>query len=173
MEYFLSILVGIVSGLLASYIFVKYYIQKNVPNVVISSYISFIEHKGRNVYMFKFVNKTDVPIFDVRLELTLMQSVGALDGRDIINDDISLADDFFSYIPTKDNNDIHSLHAYRAHTDEDIRQIWGNNTSFLRLTIMAKHSLTGLNKVFFRDFNHNSCIDDKDFEQGDNLNLLS
>jgi len=173
MEYLIAIFIGIISGVLASYLFVKFYIQQNVPVIELSPCISFINHNGKDVYMFKFVNKTDVPIFDVKLELTLMESVGAVDGRDLVSKDLYLEDDFLSYIPNKKATDTHSLHAFRVYTKTDINTEWSNNTSFLRLTIMAKHSLTGLNKVVFQDYNHKDCINNKPFEQGDNLKTIS
>ena len=53
MEYIYSIITGVISGLIASYFFVKFYIRKNVPKIDISENISYVPYKERDVYMFK------------------------------------------------------------------------------------------------------------------------
>lgn len=171
--HLISIAIGIVSGVAASYLFVKLFVYSKVPKIEISDFISNIEHRKRNSYMFKFVNKTDVPIFDVRLELTLMVSEYAPDnGKNMVNKDILLNDNFLSYIPKEDNKDVHNLHAYRIHTFEDLHELWDNNQTFLRLTIIAKHSKTSLSSITIKDFRHKSCIKPHEFQQGNLLGVV-
>lgn len=75
------------------------------------------------------------------------------------------------YIPHNKKDDKHNLHAIRIRTTNDIEQQWTDDSSFIRLTIMAKHSLSGLNRVFSRDFHNKDCITTKKFVSGDDLTV--
>ncbi|MBC7641888.1 MAG: hypothetical protein H7174_06045 [Flavobacterium sp.] len=56
--------------MIASFLFLIGFVKRKRPSVNISNYICKTEHEGKINYLFKFVNKTDVEIFDVHLEPT-------------------------------------------------------------------------------------------------------
>lgn len=128
--------------------------------------------KGETNYFFKFVNTTKTEIYDVRVEATFYKPVGDIKGRNLRGRDIILKDDFFMYIPSDLKNDKHNLHAMRIRTINKIEEDWKDDSSFIRLTIMAKHSLSGLNQVFSRDFNNKDCITTKKFVSGNDLSVI-
>jgi MFS superfamily sulfate permease-like transporter len=166
-----SLLTGVISGIVASVIFLHFYVKKKRPKIEISEKISKKEFQGETNYFFKFINDTDSEIFDVKLELTFHKPVGALGGQNLQGTDVKLKDDFISCIPCRDKNDKHNLHAMRIRTTENLVSQWEDESSFLRLTIIAKHSLSGLNKIFKQDYYSRKDISMNDFVCGDNLNI--
>ncbi|MDD5150088.1 MAG: hypothetical protein PHC28_06335 [Flavobacterium sp.] len=167
----ISLVLGIISGLIASYMFLMLYLKKKRPVIEISNYISKIEYGGETNYLFKFINKTDSEIFDVRMEPTFYKPVGDFNGRNLIGKDITLKDNFSAYIPCDNEKDTHNLHAMRIRTTDDLEKDWTDESSFIRLTIIAKHSLSGLNKVFVKDFLSKDCITIKKFLSGNDLKV--
>ena len=147
-----SLVVGVVSGVIASYLFLQNYLKKTVPKIVLSEEIAKSEFDGEINHFFKFVNMTNCEIFDVRVELTLYKPKGAVGGINLQGTDIILKDDFFSYLSEKDPNDQRNLHAVQVRTTENIEEMWEDESAFVRLTIIARHSLSGLNKVFVQDY---------------------
>lgn len=172
MEIFISsLLTGVISGFVASYVFLFIYLKRKRPNIIISDYISKIEIDGKTNFLFKFVNITKSEIFDIHVEPTFYKPFGDLKGRNLQGKDINLEDNFISYIPSKIKNDDHNLHAIRIRTIDDIENGWKDESSFIRLTIIAKHSLSGLNKVFVKDYLTKDCITTKKFVSGDDLSV--
>jgi len=168
-----GLLIGIVAGVIASYIFLTKYLKNKVPDVKISELISFREFQGEWNYFLKFINHTDCEIFDVRVELTLYKPIGDINGTNLQGTDIVLKDNFFSYLSKSDINDERNLHALRVRTTEDILGMWTDQSSFLRLTVIARHSLSGLNKVFVNDYKSKDLIVKKKFMSGDDLGVYN
>lgn len=171
MDLLLSLFVGVFSGIIASYLFLMYFLKNKKPKIEISSHISKREFKGEINYFFKFVNLTKSEIFDIRVEPKFYKPVGDIVGKNLQGKDIKLVDDFFMHIPCNKENDKHNLHAIRVRTIEKLDEEWTDDSSFIRLTIIAKHSLSGLNKVFFKDFNTKDCITSKKFVFGNDLGV--
>lgn len=167
----IGIITGIISGFIASYLFLMYFLKRKKPKIEISKHISKQEFKGEINYFFKFINNTKSEIYDVRVEPTFYKPVGDIAGQNLQGRDIELKDDFFMYIPNKIRDDKHNLHAMRIRTTRDLEKEWRDASSFIRLTIMAKHSLSGLNQVFSMDFHNKDCITTKKFVSGDDLNV--
>ena len=167
----LSLFIGITSGLIASYLFLMGFLKRKRPIIEISSHISKIKYDGETNYLFKFVNKTKSEIFDVHIEPTFYKPVGDISGRNLKGKDITLKDNFVAYIPCDAVTDIHNLHAMRIRTTDNLEKKWIDESSFIRLTIIAKHSLSGLNKVFVKDFLSKDSITTKKFLSGNDLGV--
>jgi len=167
----LSLLFGTISGLIASYLFLMFFLKRKRPKIDISPHISKIEIDGETNFLFKFINKTETEIFDIHIETMFYKPIGDVNGSNLRGKDIKLKDDFMAYIPAELIQDTHNLHAIRLRTTEDLISKWSDESSFIRLTIIAKHSLSGLNKVFFKDFLSKDCISTKKFLSGNNLNV--
>ena len=170
-QYLISLIIGILSGIVASYLFLMYFLGRKKPIIEISEHISKVQFKGETNYFFKFVNKTDSEIFDVRVEATFFKPVGDLNGTNLHGTDITLKDSFFMYIPKNTKEDQHNLHCMRLRTVENLEEKWTDPSSKIRLTIIARHSLSGFNKVFFKEFNSIRCISTKQFISGDSLEI--
>ncbi|MHC0444943.1 hypothetical protein ACWA1F_06005 [Flavobacterium sp. 3-218] len=171
-ELFLGVLISIVTGIISSYIFLMYFLNRKRVNIEISSYISKVTFEGQTNCFFKFINKTNSEIFDVRIEPTFYKQVGGVGGMNIQGKDIKLKDNFVSYIPAKKKDDPTSLHAMRVHTVEDIETYWNDESSYIRLTVIAKHSLSGFTNIFVKDFYSRDVITTKKFKSGDDLDVV-
>lgn len=167
----ISLIIGVLSGVLASYLFLIYYLGRKKPKIEISEHISKVKFNDETNYFFKFVNKTDSEIFDVSVEATFFKPIGDLNGTNLQGTDIELKDSFFMYIPKNTKEDQHNLHCMRLRTIENLEEKWADSSSKIRLTIIARHSLSGFNKVFFKEFNSIRCISTKQFISGDSLEI--
>jgi hypothetical protein len=170
-QHLISLVLGVVSGVVASYLFLMYYLGRKKPIIQISAHISKVEFKGETNYFFKFVNKTDSEIFDVRVEATFFKPVGDLNGTNLQGTDIELKDSFFMYIPKSNKEDQHNLHCMRLRTVENLEEKWTDASSKIRLTIIARHALSGFNQVFYKEYNSIRCITTLQFISGDSLEV--
>lgn len=170
-QLFMNAILGIVTGVLASYIFLTWFLNRKRPKIKISPHISRQQWKGGKNFFFKFINTTDTDIFDVSIELVLYKPIGAVNGTNLLGKQIDLIDSFSAYIPNNKKTDPHNLHAIRVRTTFDIDKEWTDNSSFLQITIIAKHSLSGLNKVFHQTYMSKECISNSKFKTGDDLSL--
>lgn len=171
MDVIYVLLIGIGSSYLASWFFLQAFLNRKRPVIEVSGYISKIQFKGETNYLFKFINKTGSEIFDVRIEPTFYKPFGDFNGSNLIGKDIDLKDNFCSYLPCDKEEDIHNLHAIRVRTTEDLEGKWTDESSFIRLTVIAKHSLSGLNKVYVKDFLSKDCITTQKFLSGNDLGV--
>lgn len=170
-QLFMNAIIGVVTGVLASYIFLTCYLKHKRPRIKISEKISRHTIKGHKNFVFKFVNMTKDDIFDVSIELVLYKPIGTVNGTNLRGKQISLVDDFTAYLPKESKGDPHNLHAIRVRTTENLDQEWKDGSSFLQLTVIAKHSLSGLNKVFHQNYMSRECISDSKFKSGNDLSL--
>ncbi|MHC0440399.1 hypothetical protein [Flavobacterium sp. 3-210] len=170
-EVLLGIIISIVTGVISSYLFLMYFLNRKRVKIEISAHISKVTFEGQTNYFFKFVNKTNSEIFDIRVEPTFYKQVGGVGGMNIQGKDILLIDNFISYIPGKRKSDNNSLHAMRVRTVEDIEGNWSNPSSYIRLTVIAKHSLSGFTDIFVKDFYSKDAITTKKFKSGDDLGV--
>lgn len=167
----ISLIVGIVSGLIASYLFLFHFLKNKVPKINISENISKDVYDNELNYFFKFINVTDSETFDVRIEATLYKPFGDKSGKNLRGKDINLVDDFASFVAKEKNTDTHNLHAMRVRTTDNLEELWIDESSFIRLTVIAKHALSGFNKVFYKDFYSKDCISSKKFISGNSLDV--
>jgi hypothetical protein len=133
------------------------------PIIAISENISLVKFNGEDNYTFKFVNLTP--------ELTFYKPVGDFKGNNLQGSDIKLKDNFIAYIPRSNDNDSFNLHAMRLRTTDNLPALWKDKSSFIRLTIIGKHALSGFNQVFVKDFLSVDCITTKKFQSGNYLTV--
>jgi hypothetical protein len=171
-EIILGIVISIITGVISSYLFLMYFLNRKRAKIEISSYISKVTFEGQTNYFFKFINKTNSEIFDIRIEPTFYKQVGGVGGMNIQGKDIVLKDNFISYIPCTKKSDANSLHAMRVRTTEDIESNWNDTSSYIRLTVIAKHSLSGFTDIFVKDFYSKDVITTRKFKTGDDLDVV-
>ena len=78
---------------------------------------------------------------------------------------------FIAYIPRSNDNDSFNVHAMRLRTTDNLPALWKDKSSFIRLTIIGKHALSGFNQVFVKDFLCVDCITTKKFQSGNYLTV--
>ena len=171
-EVLLGIFISIITGVISSYLFLMYFLKRKRVKIEISPHISKVTFEGQTNYFFKFINKTNLEIFDIRIEPTFYKQVGGVGGMNIQGKDIELKDNFISYIPCRKKSDKNSLHAMRVRTTEDIEATWVDSSSYIRLTVIAKHSLSGFTNIFVQDFHSKDSITSRKFKSGDDLGVV-
>ena len=72
-DFLLNLIIGVASGIAASYFFLKFFLSKKKPIIAISEHISKQVVNDENSYLIKFVNMTDSEIFDIHIELTFFE----------------------------------------------------------------------------------------------------
>ena len=167
----MELIVSNTAGLASSYFFLVFFLYQKKPIIAISENISLVKFNGEDNYTFKFVNLTPAVIFDVRVELTFYKPVGDFKGNNLQGSDIKLKDNFIAYIPRSNDHDSFNLHAMRLRTTDNLSDLWKDKSSFIRLTIIAKHALSGFNQVFVKDFLSVDCITTKKFQSGNYLTV--
>ncbi|MEN9961040.1 MAG: hypothetical protein RL045_1293 [Bacteroidota bacterium] len=167
----MNFILSIAAGLLSSYLFLVFFLLNKKPKILISNQISRIRFNGEQNYLFKFVNLTNSEIFDVHIELTFYKPVGTFNGSNLQGRDIKLKDNFIAYVPRERDTDQFSLHAVRIRTIELLEETWLDESSFIRLTIIAKHALSGFNKVFVQDYLSKDRISSGKFLSGNSVEL--
>lgn len=168
-EFGLNIVLGVVSGIVASIIFLLS-LRKMRPKICISRHIVLKD----DIYYFKFVNKSRHDLFDIKLEASLLTPFGDINGQNLRAVDIKLMDEVLFHIPKnqKDGKDPHNLFATRCRTTQDLIKDWDNESTYIQLTIIARHSVSGINRVFKQVYHSKGCIStDKNFIGGNSLDI--
>ena len=88
MDFLLNLIIGVASGVAASYFFLKFFLSKKKPIIAISDHISKQIVNNENSYLIKFVNMTDSEIFDIHIELTFYKPIGDYNGGNLQGKDI-------------------------------------------------------------------------------------
>ena len=127
-DFTFAVVSGVISGAIASYIFLNLYLKRKRPEIGVSTYISKVVIDEKENYLFKFVNFTNCDIFDVNIELTLFKPVGQLEGKNLKSKDIKLKDNFIAYVPFEKKSDDYNLHAMRLRTEENLEMLWNGST---------------------------------------------
>ena len=166
-------IISLLTGVLGAYIFLRVYLFNKKPKIKISANISKVNFQGETNYMFKFINVSDVELYDVKIEAKILTPFNDPTGQNLRGEEINFVNSNIYFLPCKNKHDNFNLHALRVRTTDDIETKWDNcsDSSFIRLTIIAKHSLSGFNKVFVKDFLHKNVITHKEFIKGDSLDV--
>ena len=172
MDYIISIAIGLATSFLGGILFLLFFLKQLVPKIVISEHISKVKREGKTSYEFKFVNHTKSGIFDVRIEPVFYKPYGDIEGMNLKSTDIKLVDNFMSSISKKSKIDKNNMHAQRVSTLDNLEAKWTDKSSFIKLTIISKHSLSGLNRVYSKEFYSVDCITKKQFVSGDSLKVV-
>ena len=179
---FTDFLLGVAASLLASFIFLFLILFTLAPSIKISPFIVKRDGvKNRNepaiVYVFKFINKSYFKSFDINLELfkleRLPQENGKWDTRfkrmEMVESSLKFVPGFW-YFGEIDKT---ANYAILPKTFEDIESLINDDHVYLQLQITARHGLTGLSRVFKKDFAlANHCIKNGKHKHGKLLETL-
>jgi len=168
----------IYSSFISSFLFIFFLLYVMRPKVCISPYIRKSDHDYEPnepiFFMFKVVNHTRFPLFNVDLSLSKLIPHPAENG----NTNYQLIG-----LELKSTN-IRNIarcplfgegigyHAILFRTYEDLEDILSNRDTKISFEITAKHGLTGLSRSFRREFVHKTCIKNGEFGFGKNLDII-
>ncbi|RYE35828.1 MAG: hypothetical protein EOP42_05545 [Sphingobacteriaceae bacterium] len=181
MSLFYTILINILCSIVASFLFLFIVLYSLRPKISISSIIS----KQKNsfdegfdfTYAFKIINQSVFSGFDVQLELFSLQQY-RVEAKGINNRiksiplKISEIKHLPPYVRTKTcNKTSFAPHAVMFRTNENLEEIVKNESKTLQLQITLRHGLTGLSRVYQKDYINLDDIKLGEFRFGNSLEI--
>ena len=167
-DYVFSLLLGVISSLIASILFLRY-LASLTPKLEISNRIGKSVREGRTAYSIKIINRTNYEIVEVRAKLLLMrpeapptpqtQATGtalsrnnALKPKIIWNSaELGLKRSETFSLGKFDPKDADARYAYRFISFDDIEGMLSEG-AWVELRIYCRHSLSGFGRVFSQRF---------------------
>ena len=160
------IIVGVISGLLASLIFYTF-LRALKPNIVISDKIA----KSGDRFLIKIVNKANRDAIDIRAELLLMTPITVPGGIVWKRERLSLRPEYLMILPKYDKKDKDAKYAFRFSTEENLFEICNKPQQYLSFKIIAKDEVSGFGKVFIQKYYTEKDILEGSFEFGESLEI--
>ena len=155
------IVINVLCSLAAALLFLFIILFFLGPSIRISKFIvkrAGIEKRDEpeTVYVFKFVNKSYFPAFDINLELFRLEKIPVAEGKsDLRYKKVDMVENTLKYVPGYwyfgEINRVGNF-AVLPKTFEQIEEHIGDEHVYLQLQVTAKHGLTGLSRVFKKDF---------------------
>jgi hypothetical protein len=168
-----SILLGAISSLIASVVFLLF-LTRVRPRIIISECIAKgTSANGKAIYRIKVINRTRVPIINVKAQLHFMRPTVAPGGIIYISKEIKLQRSEIMELSEFNLKDNTAAYAYRFRSYEDLDESWNDDKqSYLRFRLYATHSISGFSRVFRKDFHtkRNSIVDG-DFAFGNSVEV--
>lgn len=155
---FHTLFLNIFSSITASVV-VIFFLYSLRPRIEISKEISEQENdSGIPTYRFKIINKTRYPIFDVQVILELVTTKCVPGGQIISTKRLDLIKDKFIIVKKFDISDSAADYAFRVRTTEKLRDIWETQSQYLRISVLARHEMSGFYGVFQQNYYTKSDI---------------
>ncbi len=173
MDYAISLIIGILGSLLASFVFI-FFLTRLRPKVVISKEISkSTDAVGRPIYSIKVVNKSQRPIINIKAQLQLISPTNAPGGLIMGVYDIILAGENPLRISKYKRNQDEENYAYRFSIREDLENVWEDDKhTYLKFAIFASDSLSGFSQVFTQEYRlKRISLIEGDFVRGQGLEI--
>ncbi len=168
-----SILIGVLSSLVASIVFLLF-LTRLRPKIEISNQVArTVTSTGKTIYRIKIINKSRVPIMNIRAQLHVMTPTTVPSGIIYVSKDISFQQSAVMELSKLDKQDKTAAYAYRFRTYDSLDDLWNNDSqSYLRFRVQATHSVSGFSKVFRKDYytKRNSIVDGE-FDFGNSVNI--
>ena len=172
MEKITSIIIGIVSSLFASLLFLLF-LKSIKPKIDISNNIAKGQDtNGKLVYRIKIINKNNRPITDVKAELKLVSPRNVDEEEIISSTNIKIERPELFIIPKYNLTDENAGYAIRFLIYQKIEDNWKSDEQYLKFRILGHDSFSGFGEVFEKEYhNKNKVIVMGDFVKGDNFEI--
>lgn len=146
-DVFFAVVTGFMGSLL-----VVVFLYRLRPKIEISKFIAEQHCESDITYGFKLINRTPYPLVDISVELVLVTSKNVPGGTVFAGREVPLIRDRFFDLGRFDVKDKEAHYALRIGCAENLRAIWTSESQNLRLSVIAKHSLSGFSKVVSQTF---------------------
>ena len=172
MEFIVPIIIGILSSLISSLIFL-YFLRNKRPNVAISDKISKISRNGKNHYIIKIMNQNKRSIINIKISLSLVKSRVIAGGILPIYQKLPLKSNEIFEISEYDMKDKNATYAFRFVTDFDLENMWDDTKSYLRFRLICMDSFSNFSRVFNQFYYRKSnVIKEGEFKHGDSFDIV-
>lgn len=160
-EALLSLALGVVGSLVAS-LFWLFLIRSVKPKVDVTPHIveelNNIEGGSMSTFSFKILNRRTRAVVDLQFELALIRPRRTKGGTVLARRLLRLKGMPPLVILGRARNDEDAHNAYRARTDERIRDLLNEHPdSFIRFRVFARDELSGIGRVFETQYHEPDC----------------
>lgn len=175
-EYFLKTIIGyVILGVITSFVFINCLIFLYRPSVKISPNICKMTIKGKEYFVFKFVNKTRYDLYDVKIKLVKKIPYIIKTGNKInyTFEDVPISTRLIDYIPRYSTDDENGDYAILIRTEENIHSDVVDSSITLMFIVLARHSFSNLSRVKTQEYLTGDCIhSNKQFQFGKKLDVM-
>lgn len=165
-----SILIGVLSSVIASFIFVFLMLTMR-PSLVIGELIAKTIYDERKVFVIKIINRSWWKLYDVHAELAHIRFENVTGGQNVYSRRLKLLYDHLWTINSFPSwrTDVNAEYAALYVCLDDLELLWTSDTM---IEFRAKHSLSGFNRVTRRRFyKAQSSIREGTFKFGNSLEI--
>lgn len=173
-------LMSLVGNMLASFLFLFSLLFFFKPRVAISPFIckgQLHAEPGKEYYFIKVVNRSFFSAYDLKVEMNMVQLYptppsGMKNNR---LTPLSLVADRLTHLgayrPAWMRKE--AMHCFRFRSSDNLGSILNDDTQLIRITVSAKHGLTGLTKVCEEEYAHPSQLRAGTFTYGTKFGYMS
>lgn len=173
-DYVASIIVGVLSSLLASGLFLIF-ISRIKPKVDVSKAIARRRNAdGSTAYIIKVINRRHRSVINVNARVHLITPKVVPGGIVSVTREIKLIGSNPLEITGFNRNDKEASFAHRFMIYENLDDLWEDDErSYLRFRMFASDSLSNFGKVISQDYHtKRNTIKDGDFEKGNSFTIV-
>jgi len=173
MQILLSVIVSIISGVVASSIFLLVLFSIK-PKIKVSDFISVDKTDPNNrLYRLKIINMSKDSLINVKFQCYIETVENDPGGKVISRRDIHLKKNEIFQLAGYSKNDDQGKYAIRVTIGEDLESKWVNDKiESVFLLVSATHSVSNFSTVFEkRYFTKRNTIKEGSFEFGKSLNV--
>lgn len=172
-------LMGLIGNIIASFIFLFVLLFLFKPKIAISPFICKGElqnEPGVKYFFIKVVNKSLFSAYDLKVEINMVQRYptppSGMNNNRLTT--LTLVADRLPHLGPYRPRWIRkeASHCFRFRSRDDLSKILNNDSQIVKITISAKHGLTGLTKVCEAEYSHPSQLHEGSFTYGTKFGYL-
>jgi len=174
----IHILIAALTGIIVSFIFLRFILYFLRPRIVISPEVAIeVDGAGIHTFWFKAVNHSKWEGFELNFSAEVISYEPAQNGCYHLKHSsiVPLVKGSFSMIPRYQSDRkirkqrTSAPHCFQVRTMENISHIVQDKNHFVVLHVSCKHGLSGIFKSFDQEFTHQSTIKKGNFSFGNQL----
>lgn len=180
MDYFINILLGIITSIIGTLIFIYLLFKYGKPKFEISPFIckeKLVNSKDQIEYFFiKIINKSKYPAYEVKffIQKKTYYRTPPNASENCIIYTLDIKNNFIPMIPAiQKHNKNFSENCYTIRIKDDLDLILKDGITTIKIDLYVKHGLTGLFSVFTKEYSHLSEIKTGRFQAGNEFKLIN
>lgn len=151
-SFALSILSGIISGVVASILFYIYMRQLR-PDIKLCTHIAQFEHNNQTYYAFKLYNNSRwFSVLELRIEVIIRTPFNSDGGTNYRIERVQLKNYKYMILPKYKKIDKSGDYALVVTTRDDLASLWNGDHQNIMFRVHGRHSFSGASKSFHQVF---------------------
>lgn len=151
-SFTLSVLSGVISGVVASILFYIYMRQLR-PDIKLCKYIAQFQRGDQTYYAFKLYNNSRwFSVLELRIEVVIRTPFNSDGGKNYRLERIQLKNYKYMILPRYKKGDESGGYALVVTTKDDIASLWSEENQNIMFRVHGRHSFSGASKSFHKIF---------------------